>query len=192
MSSKIKTEWVTCVVNPNYEINTTYPYQIRKKATKRIIKEHEQQGYVKCHLNLKKYSKAFIIAKQFIPNENPEQYTEIDHINHNRSDNHIENLRWVSKSQNCRNKAKYNSLTVQYINELPEDAINIVFYKGIEFENYYYSSSTDKCYYDNGVNVRILPYHNAPSGLKYIRAIDISRKSRCIYIERWKRDEGLI
>ena len=80
---------------------------------------------------------------------------------------------------------------MQYIDELPDDVIDIVFYKGIEFENYYYSPTTEKCYYDNGVNIRILPYHYAPSGMKYIRAIDILRKSRCIYIERWIRDEGI-
>jgi hypothetical protein len=43
-----------------------------------------------------------IVAKMCIPN--PEGFKEIDHINNNRTDNRIENLRWVSPSTNNRNK----------------------------------------------------------------------------------------
>jgi len=35
----------------------------------------------------------------------------IDHINHNRADNRLVNLRSVSRSDNARNKSKYNSNT---------------------------------------------------------------------------------
>ena len=30
--------WVECKVDPDYEISTEYPYQIRKKSNKRIVK----------------------------------------------------------------------------------------------------------------------------------------------------------
>lgn len=43
-----------------------------------------------------------LVALAHIPN--PENLPEIDHINKDKTDNRIENLRWVSKSTNQRNK----------------------------------------------------------------------------------------
>jgi len=42
-----------------------------------------------------------LVAKAFIPN--PNNYTEIDHIDRNTANNRVENLRWVNRSENCRN-----------------------------------------------------------------------------------------
>lgn len=42
-----------------------------------------------------------IVAKTFIPN--PEGKPCIDHINTNRRDNHIKNLRWCTQAENCNN-----------------------------------------------------------------------------------------
>ena len=42
-------------------------------------------------------------------------YMEVDHINHDRSDNRFENLRWCSSSQNKRYVKKLNGSSSQYI-----------------------------------------------------------------------------
>ena len=42
-----------------------------------------------------------IVAKLFIPN--PDNKTEVDHINTIRTDNRVENLRWVTRSENRLN-----------------------------------------------------------------------------------------
>ena len=185
--------WVECCVDSDYEICDQFPHQIRKKSTQRIVKEFVDEGcggYVRCCLNCKKYLKHRVIAMQFIPN--PESLPEVDHINRIRQDNRIENIRWISKSNNERNKAAYNKVAVEYLDQLPEDCIPISIYKGIEFENYYYSKVTEKCYYDNGVNVRTLPYHTSAYGMKFIRATDVGHVSRCIYIQAWLREECII
>ena len=183
-------EWVELNNHPDYEINVNYPHQIRNIKTKRINKESLQNnGYIHISLNNKPYLKHRIIAEQFIENDDPENKTEIDHINTIRDDNHIQNLRWCTSSSNARNKAGYNSIKAEYVDNLPSDAIKITFYKGIEFEGYYYSKSTQKCYYDNGVRYRILLFHSSPSKMIYVRAIDVERKTRCIYIKAWLRDE---
>ena len=50
-----------------------------------------------------------LIAIHYIPN--PENKPCVDHINRNRSDNRIENLRWVSLSENEQNKGKKKNNT---------------------------------------------------------------------------------
>ena len=185
-------KWETLKVDNDYEICVTYPYNIRKKWNQRIIKEWEENtGYIRCCLNSKKHSKHRLIAEQWIENDDPENKTDIDHINHNRSDNHISNLRWCLKSENQRNQSSYNGVVVEYLDELPPESIKIELYKGIEFEGYYYSKETKKCYYDNGVKIRTLPYQTSAYGMRFIHAQDINHVRRCIYIDSWLKSECL-
>ena len=87
-----------------YEISTEYSYEIRNKETKKIVSEYvENAGYIRFALNSLKYQKHRIIAKQFIPN--PNNLEDADHINHDRTDNRIENLRLVDRSTNLKNKS---------------------------------------------------------------------------------------
>jgi len=41
-----------------------------------------------------------LVAFAFIPN--PDNLAEVDHINKNKTDNRVENLRWLSKADNVR------------------------------------------------------------------------------------------
>ena len=54
-----------------------------------------------------------LLAIHFIPNPNNE--LQIDHINRNREDNTINNLRWVSHSENQINKLYDNTKYKKYI-----------------------------------------------------------------------------
>lgn len=55
----------------------------------------------------KAYTVHRLVALAFIPN--PENKPEIDHKNRNRFDNNVENLRWVTHTENMR-----NPYTMQY------------------------------------------------------------------------------
>lgn len=182
--------WQVCAVDNDYEIFSEYPYQIRKINNKRIIREyHSKDGYLRCNMNGKKYLKHRIIALQWIENDSPETKTFIDHINHIRDDNHINNLRWVTKSENESNKTSYKNVKVNYIAELPDNCIPIETYRGIIFENYFFCKDNGKCYYDNGVFVRELITHKSYDKYESIRARDIENKSRRIYLKTWLREE---
>lgn len=70
-----------------------------------ILKNRIDRGYLKVTLSkdnkLKYISVHRLIAEAFIPN--PENKSFIDHINGNRADNRIENLRWVTQKENMNN-----------------------------------------------------------------------------------------
>ena len=88
----------------DYEIWSEAPYMIKNKKSGKIIKEYvENKCYVRCNLNGKNYLKHRLIANQFIPN--PNNLPQIDHIDHNRRNNNVSNLRWVSNKQNCNNRS---------------------------------------------------------------------------------------
>ena len=50
-----------------------------------------------------------LVAKAFIPN--PENKPFVDHINTDKANNNIENLRWATMSENCRNSSIRNNNT---------------------------------------------------------------------------------
>ena len=75
----------------DYEIMTTYPYNIRSITTKKYnYGVHAKRDGIKINLNGKIYLKHRLIAKQFMPNyiDNKPIY----HINGDKLDNHIDNL----------------------------------------------------------------------------------------------------
>ena len=78
----------------------------RVKCNGVIVEPHIEHGYPA-------YGKFYVhraVAELFIPN--PENKPHIDHINTVRTDNRVENLRWVTHKENCN-----NPLTLKHISE---------------------------------------------------------------------------
>ena len=94
-------EWETTKVDYDYEIYTLYPYQIRDKYSKKIIREwyNKKDDCIHCVLTGKGYLKHRIIAYQWIPNDDPDNKDVVEHINKNNADNRISNLRWTSRKE---------------------------------------------------------------------------------------------
>ena len=175
----------------DYEIEENYPHRIRRINGKRFLKEtiNNKTGYVSVCLNGKKYYKHRIVAMEFCYNDDPEHKTEVDHLDRDKTNNHYENLRWVSHSENQKNKAPYKRQKIQYVDELPEDWVPFEHYNGRDFEGYSYSPSEDKFYYDNGARIRIINT-NAANGYLFFMARDITGVYRNIVVQKWKRNEG--
>ena len=175
-----ETEWQKLKEHDDYEININYPHQIRKKSNRKIIKEtfDKVYGYLLCTFNQKLYRKHRLIAEQFIPN--PENLPQIDHINHNRTDNRIENLRWVNNSDNIKNKSGHFGRQYKFFDELPETAERFESYNGRDLDGVYIDYENEKLYLFNGVRYReLIPCRNRGSICYHI--VDIENKVVHLY-----------
>jgi hypothetical protein len=114
--------------HPEFEITTEYPWIIRNKHTKKVVNQwlDKSTGYYRIHLEPKKYYIHRLVAEQFLPKD--EGCDEVDHISRCRTDNRLENLRFVSHRVNLCNKTSFKNVKYEYLQELP---------KGFEpFNNY--------------------------------------------------------
>jgi len=99
----------------NYSINING--DVRNDITGLFKKKSfNGNGYYRMALNKNNITKQYfihrLIAEHFIPN--PDNKLYVDHKDNNRLNNCIENLRWVSNSENCRNRVKQQHCTSIY------------------------------------------------------------------------------
>ena len=180
----IPIEWVELELDSRYEIATTTPHQIRKKADGRIVKEHlSENGYLRCSLSKRKFLKHVIIANQFI--DNPDNLPFIDHINHNRVDNRIENLRFCTNQQNSNQR-----IDQTFVDNIPEEAIEVKSYADWSFDFLYFHDNIFYVY--NGINYVVKPRFQNKRGMWFISCTDTSGKQRTIYYSKFKREYDLI
>jgi hypothetical protein len=181
--------WETCIVDPDYEICTTYPHQIKKKENGKIIKEwNNGEGYLQCRLNNIPYQKHRLISLQFILN--PDQLEQVDHINHNRAYNRISNMRWISGSSNCRNKSSHKGIEYTFVDEIPTEAIHVSEYSGHEFTDLYFYNN--EFYYFNGIQYRILHINERKNNLISVCIKDNDHYFVAIYYSKFKREYDLL
>ena len=130
--------------------------------------------------------KHILIAKQFIPNDDIEHKTQVDHINHDRSDYHLSNLRWVTPSENQRNRTSTCNVNYTFVDVISDDSIQLTDYGNHKFENYYYDESTDKFYFWNGIQYRELHINVDKYGLNYVNAVNVNKNRVKIYYSKFK------
>lgn len=71
-------------------------------------------GYLYVPLGKKMIGVHRVIAKAFIPNDDPLHKTMVDHIDRNRLNNSLSNLRWVTPRENSVNSSRSDDCKAKY------------------------------------------------------------------------------
>ena len=190
----------------DYEILNQYPFTIRKKSNHYVLKEsiNKVHGYIDIRLNQKTYKKHRIIGLQFLTNPDPINFDVIDHLNHDRTDNRLQNLRWCSSSSNSYNKSSNKGVKYEFIDDLPDDSTIIDFYvmkngerRKFEDGKYYYyhdeATNEDKFFGKITDNLfKILHINTNKFGNEVISLRDVNNKIVNMMINRFKFQHDLL
>ena len=199
-------EFVRMINHPRYEMMTKYPHTIRRIDNKHEVSEcNDKAGYLMVKLNddckRRTCYKHRLIAEQFIPN--PDSLSQVDHINHDRKDNRIENLRWVSASTNQFNRSSNNGVRYEFIDDIPDDAVVVDFYnvraERREFEDnryyYYYNEDSNEDVFYGRINenvYKILHINTCRNGSRFVSLMDTNNRQVCVMVNRFKQQHDLL
>jgi len=115
--------WKQIILNGNkfnYEISNLG--NVKSLETKKLMSLDEKYRYLRCHLTHNSKRKTYLVhrlvAVIFI--ENPNNLPYVNHINHDKNDNRVENLEWINHSDNVKhshqneNRVSISHVILQY------------------------------------------------------------------------------
>lgn len=131
----VEMEWRTVKEYERYEVNTKG--EIRHKKRKHILTPRKNSGgYLYVGFNIEGKRKNFavhrIVANAFIPN--PNGYSEVNHKDYDRTNNNVDNLEWVSSSQNKKHayeKEENHLSRTKEVNQYSKEGVLIKTYSSI-------------------------------------------------------------
>ncbi len=113
--------WKT-IENTHYSVSNTG--RIRNDKFGRILnKGIDKNGYALATIKINGKFKTFrlhrLVARSFIPN--PDNLPEINHINGIKTDNNVENLEWITRTDNLKHAWENNLHDIKPVCMLSED-----------------------------------------------------------------------
>ena len=84
-------------IGSHYKVSTE-GVVISRKTNKELIGDLNHKGYKRVSIDYKKQFIHRLVALAFIPN--PNNYPQVNHIDCNKLNNHVENLEWCNNSYN--------------------------------------------------------------------------------------------
>ena len=170
----------------DYEVETEPPHRIRRKRDGLILKLtlNKTLGYVIVSLNGEQYYYHRILAKHFIPN--PENLQEVDHIDRDKTNNSLDNLRWVNRTENNSNRSKFTRQKREFLDHAPNDIAEIRTFNDVEYdENRYFF-----CYENDRVVLRVNEHkwqwlaQSPHNGYLRMNMRDINGRKHQVYVHK--------
>lgn len=94
-------KWVPCPDHPNYEINRMGG--IRSAVTGRELKPYDDgDGYLRVKLDGQNCRLHILVALAFVPNDDPETKTIVNHKRGDKHDPRASQLEWCTPSENTK------------------------------------------------------------------------------------------
>lgn len=132
-------------INKNGDIKNTKTNKLLKPS---LNKKNKYYYVCLCKDGKRKNNQKIhkLVAETFLTKPN-EKYV-VDHINNNKTDNRVENLRFVSYAENNRNKTKQYNVTYSFVEKVPENSLHVLKFKDVNLSNVglYFNKNTDEFY----------------------------------------------
>ena len=134
-------QWKQIEDYPNYWISDLGNVFNRKLDCPMKVMTNER-GYIRVALRNDKGRKKFFVHRLVLEAfTEPNDELEVNHINHVRNDNRLDNLEWCDKSQNTNDRLSSCGYEFTFTETLPEDAKPFTTYNNHEFIGYYVSGN---------------------------------------------------
>jgi hypothetical protein len=178
-------EWRVIAGHDNYEVSNTG--LARNGRNQHILTPQTRRGYLSVKLGRDGrrsplYDVHRLVATAFIGDSEGRQ---VDHIDRNRSNNNVSNLRYVSASDNSRNTGSHRGYAYEFLDELPADAITVEEWNGHRFEGLYYIGNGEFVIF-NGVQFRKMPHVLQGGTAYYVQLFDAEHHHRSINIAKYR------
>ena len=170
----------------SYEIEVEEPHRIRRLGSNTFVTTYVDRltGYVLIHLNRRTYRLHRILAKHFLPN--PDDLPQVDHIDRIKTNNSIENLRWVTTSENLRNRTVAAYGRREYLNNPPNDITEIRTFNDVEYEEnkYFFCFENDQVVQRYNNHKWKFLSENRNNGYLRVHMTDINGRRHLVYVHK--------
>ena len=122
--------------------------------------------------------------------DKPANCSQVDHINRIKTDNRIENMRWVTASENQKNRTTCCGVEYDYVDDIPGESLIADSYGKFEFDDLYFHDNI--FYFFNGLQYRKLHINEDKNGYKFVCARDTDDIRRKIMYTKFKKARNIV